>query len=122
MFPTIGFLAHQILGIVGSQIETKRIFSLTCIFTNLRRYHLQFKNLENLIFVSKNWPTDLRDECKLPSNLVELKQTNFNFEKDLEKFEGSFEGDEIVNISNVEKKIKIFNFFGAILLFWNIQN
>jgi hypothetical protein len=27
-----------------------------------------------------------------------------------------------VNISNVEKKIKIFNFFGAILLFWNIQN
>ncbi len=48
---------------------------------------------------------------------MELKQTNFNFEKDLEKFEGSFEGDEIVNISNVEKKIKIFNFFGAILLF-----
>jgi hypothetical protein len=26
MFPTVGFLAYQILGIVGSQIETKRFF------------------------------------------------------------------------------------------------
>jgi hypothetical protein len=26
MFFTVGFLAYQILGIVGSQIETKRIF------------------------------------------------------------------------------------------------
>jgi len=29
MFLTFGFLACQILSIVGSQIETKRIFSLT---------------------------------------------------------------------------------------------
>jgi hypothetical protein len=46
----------------------------------------------------------------LPSNLVELIQTNLSFENDLEKFKGSFEWDEIVDISNVEKKIKIFNF------------
>jgi hypothetical protein len=86
MFSTIGFLAYKILGIVESQIETKRIFSLTSILTNLGRYHLQLENLENLIFVSKNWPSDLRDGCKLPSNLVELIQTNLSFEKDLEKF------------------------------------
>jgi hypothetical protein len=41
MFPTIGFLACQILGIVGSQIEIERKFSLTCILTNLKRCCLQ---------------------------------------------------------------------------------
>ncbi len=41
MFPTIGFLAHQILSIVGSQIEAKIIFFLEGIFTNLKRCHLQ---------------------------------------------------------------------------------
>jgi len=40
MFSTVGFLPCQILSIVGSQIETKRIFSLTCILTNLGRCHL----------------------------------------------------------------------------------
>ncbi len=39
MFPIVGFLACQILGIVGSQTKTERIFSLTCILTNLRRCH-----------------------------------------------------------------------------------
>jgi hypothetical protein len=52
----------------------------------------------------------------LPSNLVELIQTNLSFENDLENFEGSFEWDETVDISNVEKKIKIFNFVGAIFI------
>jgi len=37
MFPIVCFLACQILGIVGSQIEIERFFSLTCIFTNLRK-------------------------------------------------------------------------------------
>jgi hypothetical protein len=41
MFLTIGFLTRQILGIVESQIETKRIFSLARMFTNLRKCHLQ---------------------------------------------------------------------------------
>ncbi len=45
MFSTIGFLAQQILGIVGSQIETKRIFTLTRIFTNLKRCRLQLEKL-----------------------------------------------------------------------------
>jgi hypothetical protein len=40
MFPTIGFLVHKILGIVGSQIETKRIFSLVGFFTSLKKCHL----------------------------------------------------------------------------------
>jgi hypothetical protein len=61
MFPIVGFWAHQILGIVGSQIEIERIFSLIGILTNIRRYRLQSENLEILIFVSKNWSSDSRD-------------------------------------------------------------
>jgi len=72
MFPTIGFFIHQILGIVRSQIKTKRIFSLVGILTNIRKCNLQSENLENLIFVSKNWPSDPRNGCKPPFNLVEL--------------------------------------------------
>ncbi len=46
LFPTMAFLAHQIFGIVSSQIETKRFFSLARILTNLKRYHLQSDNLD----------------------------------------------------------------------------
>ncbi len=98
MFPIIGFLACQILSIVGSQIETIRFFPLTCIFTNLNRCCLQSNNLEKMIFVSKNWPSDPKVGCKSPSNLVELIQRDLDFEDELEEFEGSFEWDEIVDI------------------------
>jgi len=42
-FLAIGFLAKQILRIVGSQIETKHIFSLARILTSLKKYWLQFE-------------------------------------------------------------------------------
>ncbi len=92
MFPTIGFLAYQILEIVGSQIMIKRIFSLTCIFINLRRC-LQLGNLEIFIFTSKNRPNDFKSDSKPPFNLVEMIEANLN----IEEFEGSFEQD-FVNI------------------------
>ncbi len=41
MYPIIDFCAKQVLGIVGSQIETKRIFSLARILISLQRCHLQ---------------------------------------------------------------------------------
>jgi hypothetical protein len=50
MFSIVGFLASQILGIVGLQIEIQRMFFLA----RLRRHRLQPKNLNFLIFVSKN--------------------------------------------------------------------
>ncbi len=59
MFPNVGLLAHQILGIIGSQIEIERVFSLPWIFTNLKESCSQSNNLGNLIFVSKNWPKHL---------------------------------------------------------------
>jgi hypothetical protein len=97
-FLIVGFCARQILGIVGCQIEIERIFSLIGILTNLRRYHLQSKNLDKLIFVSKNWPNDLRIGCKIPSNLVDFIESDLNLEKKLEEFEGPFERDEVVEL------------------------
>jgi hypothetical protein len=72
MFPTIGFLTQQILGIIGSQVEIERIFSLVRIFTTFRKCHLQIENLEKLIFVNKNWLNDPRIRCKYPSMLIEF--------------------------------------------------
>ncbi len=94
-FPTIGFLAQQILRIVGSQIETSKILSLSDIFTNLRRCHLQSENLEKLIFVSKNWPIDARVGCKSLSDLIEFIEMDEQLEEELQEFEGQFEWEEI---------------------------
>jgi hypothetical protein len=79
-------------------IEIERIFSLASILTNLKRCHLQLENLKILIFVNKNWLSDLKDGCKLPSYLIELIETNLGFEEELEEFEGSFEQDEIMDM------------------------
>ncbi len=68
MFSIIGFLVKHILKIVNFQIETMNLFSLTKILTNLRKCHLQSKNLEKLIFVNKNWSNDARVGCKAPNN------------------------------------------------------
>ncbi len=62
--PTVGVFAGQILGIVGSQIETI-FFSLASVLTTLEDVVYKSKNLEILIFVSKNWPNDARVGCKI---------------------------------------------------------
>jgi hypothetical protein len=69
MFLTIGFVTCQILGIVGSQIEAKKILK----------------------------SNDSRIDCKPPFNLVEMIEDDLNFEE-FEEFEGSFEQDESVDI------------------------
>ncbi len=72
------------------------------ILTNLKRCCLQSEILEKLIFVSKNCPSDPRNGCKPLSNFIKLIEIDLGIEKDLEKFEGSFERDEIKGIKNVE--------------------
>jgi hypothetical protein len=100
MFQTIGFLVRQILGIVGSQIDIEKIFSLVEILTNLRRCHLQLENLENLFFVNKNWSNDCKVGCTSPSNLLELIRIYSNLEEELKQFGGVFEKNEIVKFIN----------------------
>jgi hypothetical protein len=97
-FSIVGLLARQILGIVGSQVEMKRIFILVVILTNLRRCHLQSENLEKLnIFVSKNWLNDLIVGCKKTLTLVEFIEKEENLEEELEEFEEECEREEIGN-------------------------
>ncbi len=59
---------------------------------------MQTKNLEKLIFVNKNWPNDLKISCKSPSNLVEFLEKDVDLKEQLEKFEGEFERDEVVEM------------------------
>jgi hypothetical protein len=98
MFPTIRFLTQIFLGVVGSQIEVERIFSLIGIFIDLRRCHLQTENLEKLIFVNKNWSNEPRIGCKSPSNLVEFLEKDVVLKEELKEFEAEFERDEVVEV------------------------
>jgi hypothetical protein len=72
----IGFLVWQILNIIGSQIETERIFSLVGILTNLKRCRLQLENSKKLFFVNINWPNDPKSGCKSPFNSIEIIEIN----------------------------------------------
>ncbi len=51
-----------------------------------------------MIFVSKNWRNDDRVDCRRLSNLVELIEIDMKLKEELEKFKGSFEKDEIVDM------------------------
>ncbi len=53
------------------------------------------KNLEKLIFVSKNWPNDARVSCKSLSDLIEFIEMDEQSEEELQEFEGEFEWEEI---------------------------
>jgi hypothetical protein len=50
-------------GIPASQVETEKIVSIFGILTTLRRCRLQIDNLDKLIFVNKNWSSDLHVGC-----------------------------------------------------------
>jgi hypothetical protein len=52
-----------VLGINGSHIEIKQIFSVVGVITNLWISCLGIENLDRLIFVIKNWPNDVLVGC-----------------------------------------------------------
>ncbi len=84
------------MGIVESQVEMKRIVSLAKIFTNLRKCHLQLDNLDNLIFLNRNWLNDPSVGCKSSSSLVEIIKIDVKLEEEVKKFEVAFEKDEVM--------------------------
>jgi uncharacterized Tic20 family protein len=59
-FPNVGFLGKQVLGILGFQIETERMFNLINVLTTLKCYHLQVQNLDLIIIIINNWLDDPR--------------------------------------------------------------
>ncbi len=79
-FPNIIYLARQILGIIGSYIETERIFSMIEIITGLRHYCLGIENSDKFILIMKNWPDDPRLRC-VSSPLVKSMEEYLNFEE-----------------------------------------
>ncbi len=64
-FPNVGLLAWQILGITRSQIETEQILSVASVLTGLWQCHLGVENLDKLIIIYKNWPSNAQLHCKL---------------------------------------------------------
>jgi hypothetical protein len=110
MFPTFCLCVREILGIVGSQIETKRIFSLVGILINLRRCHYNQMFLDKLIFINKKSPDDLRIGCKSPSSLVEFIETNV-YLKELEELEKTLEEMKLWNFKFwIKKFLTIYKF------------
>jgi hypothetical protein len=53
-FLNVSFLAHQMLGIVRSQIETERIFNITSVITSLHQSKLRNENLQDFVMIAKN--------------------------------------------------------------------
>ncbi len=70
-----------------------------------------------MIFVSKNWPNDLKVGCKSPSNLVEFIEVNWDLEKGLEQFEGDFKRDEVSEL----KICEMTTFATMLILFLKIK-
>jgi hypothetical protein len=60
--PYVGFAAQQILGIVGSHIETKSFFNIEGIFTNLKCFQVGIENLKMLVNIYEDWLDDVHVE------------------------------------------------------------
>ncbi len=71
--------------VVGFQIETKHIFPLVAILTNLHQCKLQIDKLERLIFVNKKWPNNLRLGCNNPKDMEEVVELEIKLACKLEE-------------------------------------
>ena len=90
-FPSVSFLARQILAIPGSQIETERIFSIAGVLTSLRRCRLGLNNLDSLIMINKNWPDDSRHECEVTPVVKDVKEYFAKEMEQVDDFEAEIE-------------------------------
>jgi hypothetical protein len=62
-FPNISFVARKILKILGSQIETKRIFNIVGVLTSLCHCRLGVENLDKFVIIMKNRSSNARVDC-----------------------------------------------------------
>jgi hypothetical protein len=67
--PHVSFLVHQIFNIVGSKIKIELICSVASVIIIIRWIRLRIKNLDQPIFIVKNWPSDTQNGCDGPLNL-----------------------------------------------------
>jgi hypothetical protein len=86
------------LGISANQIETERTFSIVGIFITLGRCWLQTDNLDKLIFIHKNWPSNPHVDYLKPSNLTIICEAKFDLTNELDaKFVDVVEHEEYAN-------------------------
>jgi hypothetical protein len=79
-------LAKQIIGILGFQIETERVFSLTGVLIALRCFRLHGENLDRIFIMVKNQLDDSHMNCKANASFkdyikfeVTLIEKNYEF-------------------------------------------
>ncbi len=58
------FLAHQVFGIVGFQIEIERIFNIIGVIISYHQSKLGSENLQCLMVIAKNWPNNACEGCE----------------------------------------------------------
>jgi hypothetical protein len=58
------FLAHQVFGIVGFQIEIERIFNIVGVIISFHQSKLGSENLQCLKVIAKNWPNNACEGCE----------------------------------------------------------
>jgi hypothetical protein len=63
------FWLEKYWGLLVPKLKLKQYFPLL-VYLIWKDVIYNFKNLENFIFMSKNWPNDVRVGCKAPSSLV----------------------------------------------------
>jgi hypothetical protein len=56
---------------------------------------LQSKNLDKLIFVSKNWPNDPKIGCKSPSSFANFIENDLNLEDELKNLKELLKGTKL---------------------------
>jgi len=97
-FSYVEFVARQILGIVGSQIEANRVFNIVGICMNLCCSRLGTENLEMFISIYKNWPEDARVGGFLSmQKFMEIKETLMGENEEVIASLGLLEADERQN-------------------------
>jgi hypothetical protein len=80
----VGFVAQQILGIVGSQIEVEFFFNIATICMNLPQSWFGMDNLEMLINIYKNWPNDVHvGDAPYIKKFMEMEETLMNENDDV---------------------------------------
>ncbi len=67
--------AHQVLGVISSQIEIEKIFGVVGVIMNFQQFILRIKKLGYFILATKNWPNKVHVGCDgtiKPKNMLDL--------------------------------------------------
>ncbi len=94
-FSYVEFVAHQILGIVRSQIEREKVFNIVGICTNLQCSRLGTEHLEMFISIYKSWPKDAKVGGSLSmQKFMEMEETIMDENEKVIASLGLFKVDE----------------------------